>query len=188
MSVDALVAALARTCPRMAASCAVRYQPAGQVRARAWDREKSSQRLSRLLPPEPRRLPDGRDHQCGVRTRPRSSNASPSRARSLYARRRSVSAIPPGVYSLSHVAARSRSVDGLYGLVPDPGEDFGIRLGALTVRGERGVLINEPGGTHAPAVEPVLPLPGRAHRRRHRQPRHAGALTEQVSAEFARWA
>jgi len=48
---------------------------------------------------------------------------------------------PFGVFSLSHVAVPFPVSDGLYGLEPDPGEDFGIRLGALAIRGERGVLI-----------------------------------------------
>jgi hypothetical protein len=44
------------------------------------------------------------------------------------------------VFSLSHIALPFPIDDALYGLTPDPGEDFGIRLGALAVRGERGVL------------------------------------------------
>ena len=48
---------------------------------------------------------------------------------------------PFGVFSLSHVAVPFPLSDGLYGLEPDPAEDFGIRLGALAIRGERGVLI-----------------------------------------------
>jgi hypothetical protein len=48
---------------------------------------------------------------------------------------------PTGVFSLSHVAVHIPVDDGLYGLEPDPGEDFGIRLGALALRGERGVLV-----------------------------------------------
>jgi hypothetical protein len=31
--------------------------------------------------------------------------------------------------------------DSLYGMTPDPAEDFGIHLGAMAVRGERGTLI-----------------------------------------------
>ena len=31
--------------------------------------------------------------------------------------------------------------DALYGLTPDPSEDFGVNLGALAPRGERNVLI-----------------------------------------------
>jgi hypothetical protein len=48
---------------------------------------------------------------------------------------------PPGVYSLSHVALPLPINDSLYGLYPDPAEDFGIHLGALAPRGERNVLI-----------------------------------------------
>ncbi len=48
---------------------------------------------------------------------------------------------PPGVYSLSHVALPFPMTDSLYGLDPDPAEDFGIHLGALAPRGERNVLI-----------------------------------------------
>ena len=50
-------------------------------------------------------------------------------------------AYPAGVFSLSHVAVPFPMDDGLYGLQPNPADDFGIRLGALAVRGERGVLI-----------------------------------------------
>jgi alpha-beta hydrolase superfamily lysophospholipase len=48
---------------------------------------------------------------------------------------------PVDVFSLSHVALPFPVSDSLYGLQPDPNEDFGIRLGALTARGERGALI-----------------------------------------------
>ncbi|HWL68410.1 MAG TPA: alpha/beta hydrolase [Geminicoccus sp.] len=45
------------------------------------------------------------------------------------------------VFSLSHVALPFPVEDGLYGLDPDPTEDFGIHLGAMATRGERGALI-----------------------------------------------
>ena len=48
---------------------------------------------------------------------------------------------PPGVFSLSHVALPFPLTDALYGLDPDRSEDFGINLGALAPRGERGALI-----------------------------------------------
>lgn len=48
---------------------------------------------------------------------------------------------PPELFSLSHVALPFPPDDALYGQHPDAGEDFGIRLGTLTPRGERGVLI-----------------------------------------------
>lgn len=48
---------------------------------------------------------------------------------------------PPGLFSLSHIALPFPMTDALYGLAPDPAEDYGIRLGALAPRGERNVLI-----------------------------------------------
>jgi alpha-beta hydrolase superfamily lysophospholipase len=48
---------------------------------------------------------------------------------------------PPDTYSLSHVALPFPASDPLYGVNPDSSEDFGIKLGAVTPRGERSVLI-----------------------------------------------
>lgn len=48
---------------------------------------------------------------------------------------------PFDVFSLSHVALPFPVTDPLYGLTPDPAENFGIRLGAIAARGERGALI-----------------------------------------------
>jgi alpha-beta hydrolase superfamily lysophospholipase len=48
---------------------------------------------------------------------------------------------PADVYSLSHVALPFPDSDALYGMRPDPSEAFGINLGAITARGERGALI-----------------------------------------------
>lgn len=48
---------------------------------------------------------------------------------------------PVGVFSLSHVALPFPTGDALYGTDPDPGEDFGISLGTVAARGERGALI-----------------------------------------------
>ncbi len=50
-------------------------------------------------------------------------------------------AFPPGIFSLSHVALPFPMFDSLYGLKPDEKEFFGIHLGAIAPRGERGVLI-----------------------------------------------
>ena len=47
---------------------------------------------------------------------------------------------PANVYSLSHVALPFPMDDPLYGLQPRMDEDFGIRLGTLTLHGERGAL------------------------------------------------
>ena len=48
---------------------------------------------------------------------------------------------PPGVYSLSHVALPFPMSDSLYGMQPDPDENFGVNLGAIAPRGERNTLI-----------------------------------------------
>jgi alpha-beta hydrolase superfamily lysophospholipase len=50
-------------------------------------------------------------------------------------------AYPSDVFSLSHVALPFPPSDGLYGFDPDPAEDYGINLGAIAARGERGALI-----------------------------------------------
>lgn len=48
---------------------------------------------------------------------------------------------PADVFSLSHVALPFPTSDALYGMHPDSSEDFGINLGAMATRGERGALI-----------------------------------------------
>lgn len=50
-------------------------------------------------------------------------------------------AYPKGVFSLSHVALPFPLDDSLYGLTPNDAEDYGVQLGALDLRGERGTLI-----------------------------------------------
>ncbi len=50
-------------------------------------------------------------------------------------------AFPPDVFSLSHIALPFPVEDGLYGLSPDPADDFGVKLGAMAPRGERGALV-----------------------------------------------
>jgi alpha-beta hydrolase superfamily lysophospholipase len=48
---------------------------------------------------------------------------------------------PPGVFSLSHLAIPFPLSDPLYGMEPDASEDYGAQLGAISTRGERGVLV-----------------------------------------------
>jgi len=57
-------------------------------------------------------------------------------------RRRPIDAIyPSDVFSLSHLALPFPMSDPLYGMTPDDSEDFGVNLGAIAARGERGTLI-----------------------------------------------
>ena len=139
MSVDALVAALYAHLPANGSEL-VLFDINRQAKFELVLRTESIAALARLLPPEPRRYRTAVITNAGAdtpevieRVTEPGEVASRSRAIGL--------SYPAGVYSLSHVAVPFPVSDGLYGLVPDPGEDFGIRLGALTVRGERGVLI-----------------------------------------------
>jgi alpha-beta hydrolase superfamily lysophospholipase len=48
---------------------------------------------------------------------------------------------PPGVFSLSHIALPFPVSDSLYGMQPEQLNEFGVSLGALAPRGERGTLV-----------------------------------------------
>lgn len=51
-------------------------------------------------------------------------------------------AFPAGIFSLSHVALPFPMNDSLYGMQPDKSDEFfGVHLGSIAPRGERGVLI-----------------------------------------------
>jgi alpha-beta hydrolase superfamily lysophospholipase len=95
--------------------------------------------LDRLLPPAPRPFrttvitnaaPDSSD----VVERTTEAGETAERVRDLGL------TYPRDVFSLSHVALPFPIDDSLYGLEPNEDEDFGANLGALALRGERGVL------------------------------------------------
>jgi alpha-beta hydrolase superfamily lysophospholipase len=48
---------------------------------------------------------------------------------------------PADVFSLSHLALPFPVDDALYGMHPAAGENYGVHLGALAARGERGLLV-----------------------------------------------
>src|SRR4029450_259043 len=50
-------------------------------------------------------------------------------------------AFPTDIFSLSHVALPFPMNDSHYGMQPDNSDEFGVNLGAIAPRGERGVLI-----------------------------------------------
>jgi alpha-beta hydrolase superfamily lysophospholipase len=96
--------------------------------------------LSGLLPDPPRRFrtaiitntsPQSRD----MVERATEPGATAERTRAL------TLSYPVGVYSLSHIALPFPIDDPLYGMQPDPAENFGVNLGALPMRGEREMLI-----------------------------------------------
>ena len=97
--------------------------------------------LTRILPPAPR------TYRTSIIT-----NASPDRldvvevvteAGATEEKRRPLDlSFPREFFSLSHVALPFPISDSLYGLKPDASdEDFGVHLGEIAPRGERGVLI-----------------------------------------------
>ena len=96
--------------------------------------------LGRLLPPAPRRfrttiLGNAGPETSAVAERVIEAGAIEEQSRALDL------AFPAGVFSLSHIALPFAMDDGLYGLEPDPAEDFGIQLGSVGLRGERGALV-----------------------------------------------
>jgi alpha-beta hydrolase superfamily lysophospholipase len=95
--------------------------------------------LTRILPPPPRRFRTAIITNAGdgeeVVERVVEAGADAEQARPLRL------VYPLGVFSLSHVALPFPPGDGLYGSDPDPAGDFGIALGTIAARGERGALI-----------------------------------------------
>jgi alpha-beta hydrolase superfamily lysophospholipase len=96
--------------------------------------------LMRLLPPAPRNFRtviitngDAGSAEVVGRSIPAGSTEETSRPLGL--------TYPIDVYSLSHVALPFPPNDALYGSDPDPKDNFGLQLGAMAVRGERGALI-----------------------------------------------
>jgi len=95
--------------------------------------------LDRIVPPAPRRfgLTIVADAPEGAVVEARRSFAGSAET----GRQPLGLAWPRGVFSLSHVALPFPPADGLYGADPDPADAFGVQLGAIDLRGERGVLI-----------------------------------------------
>jgi alpha-beta hydrolase superfamily lysophospholipase len=96
--------------------------------------------LDRLLPAPPRRfrttiITNASPDTGEVVERVVEAGATAERSRMLGL------AYPREVYSLSHVAIPFPVTDALYGMDPGTDEDFGVNLGAMTTRGEVGVLI-----------------------------------------------
>ncbi len=97
-------------------------------------------KLARVLPPAPRNF-----RTTIITNEGAESGQEVERVFEAGARTESVHPLgmsfPSDTYSLSHIALPFPVGDGLYGSRPDPNENFGIRLGTVTPRGERGVLV-----------------------------------------------
>ncbi|MGW9332812.1 alpha/beta hydrolase [Bosea sp. NPDC055594] len=96
--------------------------------------------LTRILPAAPRNfrltvITNANEDSSDVVERVTEAGASTETVRDLGL------SYPFDVFSLSHVALPFPVTDSLYGLKPDPTEDFGIKLGSVAARGERGTLI-----------------------------------------------
>ena len=112
--------------------------------------------LSRLLPDPPRAFrttiitnagPD--DAEVVARTTEAGATTEQVRALGL--------TYPRDVYSLSHIALPFAMDDALYGLQPTSGEDYGVNLGALAMRGERVTLIVSADALSRMSANPFYP-------------------------------
>ncbi len=96
--------------------------------------------LARLLPEPPRNFgvtvitnENRGTAEVVERVTPAGASAEQVRALGLH--------YPRDVFSLSHLALPFPLSDSLYGMEPESDEDFGVNLGAMATRGERGTLI-----------------------------------------------
>jgi hypothetical protein len=105
-------------------------------------RASSETAIERLIAPPPRRYAlalvtnaSGDDPERVVEQR------TPADAKEASNRPLDGQHYPRDLFSLSHIALPFPTHDGLYGSKPAADDDFGVQLGALTARGETGVLI-----------------------------------------------
>jgi alpha-beta hydrolase superfamily lysophospholipase len=139
VSTSAIISALYDRLPRNGSEL-VLFDVNRTVKFGALLRPSAYTALARLLPPRVRNyrttfitnadVPSGEEVERVIEA---GGTAEHDRALGVY--------YPIGLYSLSHVALPFPMTDSLYGLTPDPNENFGINLGAIAPRGERNVLI-----------------------------------------------
>jgi alpha-beta hydrolase superfamily lysophospholipase len=65
---------------------------------------------------------------------------------------------PRDVFSLAHIALPFAMDDALYGMQPTSKEDFGVNLGAMATRGERGTLILSIDALNRMSANPFYPF------------------------------
>jgi alpha-beta hydrolase superfamily lysophospholipase len=115
----------------------------------------TDQMLARAMPPAPRRFRTTIIANAGpgldqIVERVTEAGATAATSRPLDLR------FPLGVFSLSHVALPFPLNDSLYGMQPED-QDYGVNLGAIAVRGERGVLIVSADSLVRVASNPFFP-------------------------------
>ena len=120
-------------------------------------RPRAVEAVDRLLPPLPRRfratVVTNRDPDAPeVEARTAAAGAAEAEVHPLGL------AYPRQVYSLSHIATPFPLDDGLYGLAPDPADDFGISLGNIAARGEFGALLTGVDITVRMSSNPFFPF------------------------------
>ncbi|WP_198411762.1 alpha/beta hydrolase [Microvirga flavescens] len=98
--------------------------------------------LSRILPPAPRRYGTIVVTNAGPGDTNAVAQITPAGATETSVHPLGL-AYPRDIYSLSHVALPFPVDDSLYGLAPEGDADFGLHLGTLAARGERGVLVSD---------------------------------------------
>jgi len=103
-------------------------------------RSGSDLRPDRVLPPAPRRFRTTLVTNADVHSRQVVEQVTEAGATAVQTRPIGLE-FPLEVFSLSHLALPFPVTDPLYGLRPDDSDDFGVNLGALAMRGERGGLI-----------------------------------------------
>jgi alpha-beta hydrolase superfamily lysophospholipase len=103
-------------------------------------REAADTKLSRILPPAARNYRLTIISNAGEGTDATVERVVESGATSEQTRPLTLE-YPKGVFSLSHVALPFPLDDSLYGLTPNDSEEFGVHLGNLALRGERGTLL-----------------------------------------------
>jgi len=96
--------------------------------------------LTRLLPDPPRNFRTTVITNVGPDSAEVVERVTPAGATSEQIRSLGLT-YPREVFSLSHLALSFPMNDSLYGMVPDSPPEYGVHLGAIATRGERGILI-----------------------------------------------
>jgi alpha-beta hydrolase superfamily lysophospholipase len=112
--------------------------------------------LARLLPDPPRNfrttiITNAGPSEAEVVARVTDAGATTERVHALGL------TYPRDVFSLSHIALPFPMDDPVYGMQPAAGEDYGVNLGAMSARGERGTLLLSADALNRLSANPFFP-------------------------------